>query len=894
MIINKFTPPHLVKTALRRERLLTSLAAASDTSVIYIYGPAGYGKTILALQYMEVIGRSRCAWVNLDENDNDLAKLSKLLYGIVRLDAISESIDSDGFGIDRQENDQVGQFDNWLVYALTGSDSPDVIFLDDFEKVNDQTILDSIESAFKQIPVGKQVVVLSRRKPEFELTELLLRDRISIVGPEELKFNWDECSTFISVGLGSNPTPDQMQSVYDETDGWPAALKLCSIALNESKDFNNLFSKNKGRESLLVEYLLNNILNNFSDDVVRFMLLSSCLKEFNKESYESISGQYDFDQMVGRLTDGGLLHYSYGKDDGWYRYHPVLANFLYDHFMTLNEPEVKRVHVSAAHWHSENNKYHQAIFHSLQAGNLEFAGSLMDGESYDQLVNANLNTILKWSLNFTDSQLMKHQNLLACLCWSYIFLRDKELFSHFRGLLSELLERERGDSVLLRNVKVMDIAKSIFFDEFSSAEKYLESVSCDSFAAGSWDESAFLNCQAYSYIMNNEFERARQSFVKATAYREFNATPYGSIYIYANHAASLLIQAKFDIAGMIIRDCENKIPKTTGSFVALHALIPPYAEYLYETNRLDEADKLLTDSLPLIRQFCPADWLMISYFTLSRIKCCKGDATAALRLLQELEKIGYAEGIDRLVVSTQWEMVRLYTLNSDVLRAKELSLAIKAEALPIESSCRENHPEDIEADTITECRLKIYKGDASSALELLQDKMVKNHPLRSYRLIKLKILSALACDYLGDVDGAVKNIKEAVHLSAGQDVIRSFLDEDKKVIDIVYELRDRVLKDTSSKTLSGEYKLLDKLLSAAGRGKSVNDSGCYELIESLTSRELQILNLIEKGYSNRVISKELSVTESTVKYHLSNIYSKLGVKKRTQAILKGRQIGLLG
>lgn len=858
-----------------------------------IHGPAGFGKTTLALQYLKALKKqhAKIAWLSLYKQDNDISRFTQLLQQALAPRQTAVDVTKENGEKSAASRNLWG----WLLSAMADKNMSSILFMDDFEVISDRTILETLESALLHLPKGRQVVILSRKLPELKLSKLALTDELLIIGPEELKFTQDECSSLMHKNIAWDLTNIQIENIYRHTDGWPAALKLSSIVLREQSSYDPLLTNSTTEHPLFIDYFMSNILDTLPPHIRRFLFFTSIMERFNAESCNIVAETDNAEETLNFLKTNGLFLQVIDEEQKWFKYHGLFGNFLYHQFReTFSVDDVDNAHLRAYQWFTTHSKPHQAIPHALKSNRLDLAGHLMDQHVLDLLHNAQINTILDWSFNFNDNQLPNHKNLLISVCWSYIFLRNRPSTQHFISILNKETDKQEYSKEFRDNIELMMLTKDIFFDDLDQAEIKLTNIRSTEIEDATWFKTGAPNCRSYIELINNRFEQARQAFIEAQARQRSDPSIFTNSYTFAIEATSHLIQGELELANQSVINGITQLTQEDDPSATRYILLPPHAIYLYETNQIEKADKLLTESLPLIREFCTPDWLLMAYTTLSRIRQLQGKIIEAFKLLEELERVGYAGDLDRVIASARWEMVRLHLLGGNLIRAEEMALAIKGESISATKKNRQCHPADIEADGITEARLMIYTGAAEAALNLLDQLEKSNHPRRVYRSVKLSILKALAYQADGKQRQARRTISRALKLAQNQKFVRSFVDEGDQAIALIQELKNTLHTTINTDSDSKFDDFLNQLLTASGKGTdSDHNRSTNELVEQLTSREMEFLQLISDGHSNRTISQRLAVTESTVKFHLKNIYSKFGVKKRTQAIARARQLGLI-
>ncbi|WNC94823.1 LuxR C-terminal-related transcriptional regulator [Paraburkholderia sp. FT54] len=319
---------------------------------------------------------------------------------------------------------------------------------------------------------------------------------------------------------------------------------------------------------------------------------------------------------------------------------------------------------------------------------------------------------------------------------------------------------------------------------------------------------------------------------------------------------------------------------------------------LYETNSLDEADRLVTGALPYAKGNSPPDALIVSHLVSARIAHVRGDTELWQRRLVELEQLGRDIGLPRLRCSAWLERARVATLEG---RFDAAAQALRSAVLHGEWDNPDVsfHATDIDLPFIAQCRFDIARGEHARAAQALLTAMEQaTVRLRHRRILKLRVLHAMALAGLGEKEQSYAELTEALHTASQEGFVRMFIDEGEKLGDLIglwaahYQGRfaslgivpgfvERLLAQFTPKPLDIEELAIAQ---AAGMRDTAN---------ALTARELDVLRMLSAGHRNRIIAEKLFVSELTIKSHLRKINVKLGAQNRTQAVAIGRSRGLI-
>ena len=317
------------------------------------------------------------------------------------------------------------------------------------------------------------------------------------------------------------------------------------------------------------------------------------------------------------------------------------------------------------------------------------------------------------------------------------------------------------------------------------------------------------------------------------------------------------------------------------------------AGVLYERDDLDAALQYATDGIPLCQQLAYTPPLAHGLATLAWIRQAQGNQAGALDALGQAERIQLSPVVVGLLNPVPAQRARLALAQGDVGAAVRWArtCGLTAEDEP-------SYPREREYLVLTRVLL------ATQALEQALGLLERLHAQaatqgRTAGLIQVRTLQALALSVGGDQAGALAALAGAFIMAAPEGYLRVFVDEGPPMADLVRQLlAGRRQEGPAAAGAPREY--LARLVEAFERAGlpvrlPVRRGGVVVagLVEPLTERELDVLGLLAAGTPNRAIAKQLVVSLDTVKRHISNLFGKLGVTNRTQAVTRARELGLL-
>jgi LuxR family maltose regulon positive regulatory protein len=307
-----------------------------------------------------------------------------------------------------------------------------------------------------------------------------------------------------------------------------------------------------------------------------------------------------------------------------------------------------------------------------------------------------------------------------------------------------------------------------------------------------------------------------------------------------------------------------------------------------ERNNLEKADELLTLGMKLCQQGAMYG-LFTSHVQKVRLLQAKGEIEEALKALHVLERT-----FQRREFTFMAQKVSLLLAAGDITTASSLE-PVLLEILGVSHYAQKLPLIAVESFKLSLARIYIAQRKLDEALQLLDEIQVTVEPGKRFgRLMEVYLLRALARHKPDSETVSVKsitNLEQALDLAIDPGFIMLFLEEGPVLIPLLRALLDH--KTASSRIKSYARKLLDAFERVGESAKHQPAMDAHDLIEQLTPREMEVLELLAIGDSNQDIADKLVITIRTVKKHTGNIYGKLNVNSRIQAVIRAREVGLL-
>ncbi|MUG33387.1 LuxR C-terminal-related transcriptional regulator [Psychrobacter sanguinis] len=887
LALAKLQPAPLQSRCLYRKRLLSTLIKKeSSIKVVLVHAPAGYGKSILLTQYWQhcLQEKSQTLWLTLDKGDNDIERLVRHLYS--SWDS-SPSLQSDNHTINHQG----------FLERLASCTQPLRIFFDNFEVIHNSIVLQYIQQIIEYLPINSEVIIGSRQTPNLELGRIRSYGHLLEITQKDLLFSFTETTHLLKNISGLVFRDQTIQVLLDRTEGWITAIQLAVLALSKHQDAELFFSTFSGSHTEIAQYLAEDILNKLSGTHRDFLLKTSILSELNVSLCNYVTQSEDSATQLKILAQKNLFLVPTDNSHSEYRYHNLFSSYLLNR-LKANDPELYLVlNDRAANWYLKQNRPVMAIEHRLNIPNQQPAISLLNKYAMGLLIEGRFRRLLRWFDKLSPSSFQQHPSLQLTYGWVLVLNRRhseaQKVIDNFLSKMSQAPTDSLNEQILTLQCLQLSMTDQIAIC-YEQTKALLSNISINQQPSQSLIYGVLVSIMAYCLIVEGKYDNARQIMNDAlhqnlklqnTFIRSLCDALEGWIELIQGqmHQAMLRLQRSYK---QVWIKGEKSIP---GGKAVIGV---PYAELLYEKNELTQAQYILGECLPYVRENGTVDSLILAYLLLSKISRYSGsehDITRANLYLQELEDVGIKTGLKRVIMSVKLEQSRIHWLANNLLPAK-LTLA-QVENVHISNTVTNFAwpAHDIESWDVMHWRLLISDGQAKQAeIELKRALKIAQADGRLRRALKIQILLSNALLTLNKVNPAMRMLTRALTFASQQGFVRIFLDEGASIDGLITLWLQKNLKNIDNLSICESFlnQLSDFQLVVYTKNVS-------QPLQALTKRELQTLKLLSKGMRNREIAEALFISEATTKTHLRNIYSKLQANSRTETVAIARELGLI-
>ena len=876
-----------------RRKPLARLMQHPQARLVVVQGPAGFGKTMLLRQYCEhrVELGDAVAWVRMESHSAEPALfLRQLCIAVRQLTGERTATMPRAYSVDDIAN------------ALRRLKGRGVIVVDNYEHGAGAGLDAALMQITRLLPDGVQICIGTRVQPGAQLSRRLLDGHTLLIGHDDLRFGSAETSEFFRE-LGAL-APADVQEIHARTDGWPAALQCFRLCVSRGRNPRSVAFSGKGVTPELIDFLASEVFEDLSPQLQSLLLELSVPEKISPALVDHITGSREGRAQLAEIERAGLFLMHTDLERHWFRFHNLFRHFLLARLRTeSSDQELRQRYSRVAQWYADHGLRELAIQHHLNAGELDAAAQLLDGIIDRLVAEERLGLIERYADQFPAEILLRHEQLASDAIIAYGFRRsfDKanRLIDARQRLWQNAAAGQRPPPGLHDHARLFVLAAQDRIE--TMGEVALEAMQQLDEQHGSLYAVA-LNARSMYLIGRGEHEEARTLMQRARPLHDRDGHLFGRAYEEAIYSMTLSQQGRVGdaVRGLTaaLRHTEEGMAGTgsAGSVIAAYL-----AEGYYEQNRLEDAQTLIHDYASLAEQQAIVDPLAVILLTQARIAHLRGDEAEAEEVLDRMLYLGYRHSFERLVSYARAEYVRQATLSGDLDKAERRLREFDPEHDRVNRDELIFHAGETEARTITQARYLIYTGRHTSARVMLQSQ-IREAKLsrRRRRELKLTLLLAISLNAENKVNAARRCLLEALELGSQREFVRAFIDERQPALRLMREVRSSMTQLPDLPQRDRLIADLDHLLRQAGAIATVGNtaSGLARefdpaLVDTLTEREKKLLRHVANGLSNKDLADRLSVSINTVKWHLRNIFEKLQINNRVQAIAIARHLGLI-
>jgi LuxR family transcriptional regulator, maltose regulon positive regulatory protein len=932
LLHTKFFIPPPRATRVTRPRLIEQLDEGLTRGLVLIAAPAGFGKTTLVGDW-NTTHKPRLVWLALDQADNDPVRFAT--YLLAAFEQVHDDVDLFRNLRALLHSPQPPSLEAVLISIVNifvQEPLPLVLVLDDYHVITLSALHEGLTFLLDHLPSGLRVILCTRADPPLPLARWRARGQLTELRALDLRFTTEEALTFLNQTMGLQLSDANVAALEARTEGWIAGLQLAALAMQPfrtaqgapgqlgSRDADTFVQTFAGSHRFIVDYLAEEVLQNQPEAIQQFLLQTSILGRLSGSLCDTVMERVDSQRMLETLERSNLFVLPLDETRAWYRYHHLFADLL-RHRVQGQVALVSELHQRASKWYEHNGFVAEAIHHAFGAQDFERAAQLIEGDIETMMKRGEYVTLQQWLERLPVEQVRARPRLLLGHAWTLVLTHNLDAAETALLNAERVCETRISDPAAHANFlgEVAAIRSAIAYfrgDHVHSIElarQGLPNLSSENERVRGqvfyWLGQAHHRMGNLQDAINALTEAHRIGLAGGDTHTALRAlTHLGHVRWMRGHfrAAMEIFEQTLALAA---RYGAQHLPILASVHYGL-------AVGLYDWNELESSVAHLQAAIERSQTAGMLLNVHSSMVTLAFALDAQGDSDGAfqmmLRASQLLSDARLSPGARDFYYYIQ---VLLWLKHGELAAAMEWA---QNNDLPVTT-----FTPDTELGHLARARVLLAQTNFDAALELLSQLLAAAQVQeRAYSVLMILVLQANVLYSSGARVQALTTLERALTLAEPEGYIRTIVDEGepmrvllsefgrefggnqpqqlrmKNQVQVTHDVQTHRLLAYVNKLLAAFPQsdpvgtpILEIKNSDVSRAQGLNAPEM--LFESLSERERQVLGLVAEGLSDREIAERIIVSTSTVKKHLLNIYSKLQVHSRTEALARAKKLSLL-
>ncbi|HWI65398.1 MAG TPA: LuxR C-terminal-related transcriptional regulator [Symbiobacteriaceae bacterium] len=806
------------------------------------------------------------AWLSLDQSENDPASFWRHVLAAIRRvwpefgQGVLDLVQS-------PQSPAEAAVAGLIVNEMAGMDGRLTLVLDDYHAITADSVQAAMTTLLESLPSQLRLVMLTRSDPPLPLARMRAGDQLTEIRAADLRFTPLEAAAFLRDCMGLDLQDQQVQALAARTEGWIAGLQLAALAVQGDERPQEFVDRFAGSHRFVLDYLTDEVLQRQPPERVRFLLKTAVLDRLCGPLCDAVTGEEDGQAFLEQLDQQNLFLVPLDDRRCWYRYHHLFRDVLRARLAPDRAPDLQ---IRAAGWFERMGLVTEAIPYALAAGDAERAARLIEAGADDLFSHGEFPTMLNYVNQLPQAVVSEHPGLIIHQAWATALMLNPAEAGRLADVATAKAAGSANGDHLSGELAGLNAFRALLTGDYPRAVDYGREAMqlLAPTDRGIWSIVAF-TLASCSHMTGDLHDADRSYPLVVQSCRQSGNIALG-VSAQVAHAEVLAAQGRLHEAAKGLRTALRWAEEQSGRRVHISApVLSGLGELLREQGDLAEAERYLQEALERGRGDYIPYGTVRAYISLAGLQGARGDFPALRRSLDAAMaymsrfQVGLGAHMALAACAVHWLLVQ-----GDVAAASAWAVRLPS----VEPAVALVY----EQGEIIRARLLLAQGRAPEArLGLSWHAATARAGGRMGNWLAATVLEALAADAVADRRAAVHLLDDALAAAEPEGYARTFLDEGPVMI--------RLLEACG-------HRYAAQLLGGAPQPVQAVER---PLAEPLTDREREVLGLVAEGLTNQEIGARLYISEATVKRHISNIFGKLDVTHRTQALVRARELGLL-
>ena len=883
----KLCVPPLRPNWISRPRLDRRMDEGFERKLTLISAPAGFGKSTLVIDWVHS-RKVPAVWFSVDKSDNDPEHfLTYIILGLQSLD--------DGTGkaaltmLNSPQPPPIESILINLINDLIQITTDLALILDDYHLVETKSIHDLIGFLLENLPEHVHMVIATRSDPPLPLARVRSQSLLTELRAADLSFTVDETARLFNQSLNIQLSPRDIQLLEKRTEGWAAGLQLAALSLQDRKNPSDFIKRFKGDNRYIADYLTEEVLGRQPEHLRTFLLQTSILGRLCGPLCDAVTDQENSAQILSALEKANLFVIPLDDERRWYRYHHLFGDLLGQRLRLNPDERVPELHHRASQWFSQNGFKNEAVDHAFCAQNYERAAHLIEEIAEIDWDRARESQLLRWFKKLPDEQIDTHPKL--CIFYA------RELFKS--GYMDNAQKRLQAAEQMLESATFKESDRQGLLGRIAVIRAYMLTRTGDLSGAITFSKQALkllpskdLNWRSVaattlgmSYSSDKLVEQ-QQAFVEAMEISKAAGNVYYHIFAGSCLGSILFRRGRLKEAENLNRKLlslaiENGIEQT-GIAGSVYGSL---GSILCEWNNFDEGMRLINKGIELSELGRDPVILASCQIGLVRALMYRMEIAGALKLMDEITERAGNFALPPWITAPLAAFKVFFWLATGNLDAA-VNWA-QEQGLGIDDNI--NNLYQLEYLSLAHILIAQNKLDEADHLvqRLIEMAKAGDH---AYMMVEMRLCRLMLFLLKAEAASAMAELQYALALAEPGGLIMIFVSKGKPVADLLEEMVAAKKRTHDPHQVGFSLSYAKKILSSF---KAATPPKIEGLMDPISEREMEVLQLIAAGLSNREIADKLFISLNTVKTHTKNINSKLDVNSRIKAVARAKELKLI-